>query len=217
MTSLRRARHPVPPGGRLTWAVLLLTAGGCTPGATSLPPRELPAPPSPDAAEAGIPEGRGTLRQDDITLSLRVDGVQIRVTPLEASITRLTAPDTWERLSGLDRMYRTPLATRAGSPVTLFLVSFFSEQPGESFRPRDLSLVESGVARRAAAIQPITPGWDRERLEQRVAQTAIYAFPVELDFDQPFRVEYGMGTEAGWESILPVVQRERSRIRSRGG
>lgn len=214
---LTRGRRPPAPARRIGWTVVLLAGAACAPGTASAPPGELPAPPATDISGAGIPEGVGTLRQDDITLALRADGVEIRVTPLEGSITRLTAPDTWERLSGLDRMHRTPLATRVGSPVTLFLVSFFSERPGEGFRPRDLSLVESGVAWRAAAIQPVTPGWDRERLAQREPQMAIYAFPVVLDFDQPFRVEYGIGTDAGWERILPVVQRERARIRARGG
>ncbi len=203
-------------GGRLL-LVLALAVAGCAPGATSAPPRGLPEPSTGASPDAELPEGLGTLRQDDITLMLRADGVQIKVTPLEGSITRLTAPDTWERLSGLSRMHRTPMASRAGSPATLFLVSFFSDRAGETFRPRDLSLVASGVTLRAAAIQPVTPGWDRERLEQRETQMAVYAFPVTLDFDQPFRVEYGLGTSGEWERILPVVQRERARIRARGG
>ena len=197
--------------------LLALATAGCAPGATATPPAGPPEPPTERSPEAGLPQGLGTLRQDDITLTLRTDGLQIKVTPLEGSITHLTAPDTWERLSGLSRMHRTPMASRAGSPVTLFLVSFFSDRAGETFRPRDLSLVASGVTWRAAGIQPVTPGWDRERLEQRETQTAVYAFPVTLDFDQPFRVEYGLGTSGEWERILPVVQRERARIRARGG
>lgn len=228
-----RRREPVSrlrSGGRRLRVLLALAAAGCASGGTSAPPTAPSAAaagsptPSPveEAPGGGLPGGLGTLRQDDITLTLRAEGVQIKVTPLEGSITRLTAPDTWTTLSGLDRVHRTPLTARTGPDVTLFLVSFFSDAAGETFRPRDLSLMASGVTWRAAAIQPVTPGWDRERLEQRETQMAIYAFPVALDFDQSFRVEYGTGafgaaSGADWDRILPVVQRERARIRTRGG
>lgn len=224
MTPPGEARGRSHRVGARVLPVLLVAAAACTPGATSTPPTGLPEPPTGLPAPtrtrdpgAELPGGLGTLRQDDITLTLRSEGVQIKVTPLDRSITRLTAPDTWERLSGLERMHRTPLATRAGSEVTLFLVSFFSDRAGEVFRPRDLALMGSGLTWRAAAIQPVTPGWDRERLEQRETQMAVYAFPVTLDFDQSFQVEYGGEAGADWDRILPVVQRERARIRARGG
>lgn len=212
-----RSRHrPVPRWVPGLLAILALAAG-CATGTTSAPPTGSAPPPPVPSSDTELPPGLGTLRQDDVTLTLRAGAVQIKVTPLEGSITLLTAPDTRERLSGLYRLHRTPLASRAGSEITLFLVSFFSDAPGEAFQPRDLSIVSSGVGWRAAAIQPMTPGWDRERLGQQETQMAVYAFPVILDFDQPFRVEYGGGFSVGWDRILPVVQRERARIRARGG
>jgi len=160
----------------------------------------------------------GSLHQDDITLALRDGPVQIKVTPLEERVTTLTAPDTGERLSGLERAYRLPLATRAGpGEVTLFLVSFFSDQAGQEFHPLDLSLTSSGVSHRPTAIHPITPGWNRERLEQRDTQMAVYAYATRVDFDQSFTFDYRAGIPGEWSRLLPLLQRERARIRARGG
>jgi hypothetical protein len=208
----------VKTGSWLRWGVWLLAAApGCAGGIPS--PLSEPAPGERGArAPEVLPVGLGSLRQDDITLTLRDGPVQIKVTPLEASVTVLTAPDTWERLSGLEQAHRLPLTTRAGpGNITLFLVSFFSDQAGQEFHPLDLSLTSSGLSHRPRAIHPITPGWDRERLEQRDTQMAVYAYATRVDFDQAFTFDYRMGVPADWGRVLPLLQRERARIRARGG
>ena len=205
-------------GGWLRWGVWLLAASpGCAGGIPSPPGDARPAGQGAPALEV-LPAGLGSLRQDDITLTLRDGPVQIKVTPLEESVTVLTAPDTWERLSGLEQAHRIPLTTRAGpGEVTLFLVSFFSDQAGQEFHPLDLSLTSSGLSHRPTAIHPITPRWDRERLEQRDTQMAVYAYATRVDFDQAFTFDYRMGVPADWSRVLPLLQRERARIRARGG
>ena len=205
-------------GSWLRWGVWLLAASpGCAGGIPSPRSDTVPGEQGARVPEV-LPVGLGSLRQDDITLTLRDGHVQIKVTPLEESVTVLTAPDTWERLSGLERAHRLPLATRAGpGDVTLFLVSFFSDQAGQAFHPLDLSLTSSGLSHRPTAIHPITPGWDRERLEQRDTQMAVYAYATRVDFDQAFTFDYRVGTPGDWSRVLPLLQRERARIRARGG
>ncbi|MEX0935423.1 MAG: hypothetical protein WD013_00875, partial [Gemmatimonadota bacterium] len=87
--------------------------------------------------ESQLPTGLGTLRQDDISITLRRGDLQIRVTPLEESITRLTAPDTYERLSALERGHQDIFRETTGSavPFQLFLVSLFSESTEVAFEP----------------------------------------------------------------------------------
>ena len=63
----------------------------------------VPDPNAPGPGEPGAlpPPGFGTLRQDDVSISLSSDGLQIKVTPLAESVIRVTAPDTERRLRGL--------------------------------------------------------------------------------------------------------------------
>ena len=70
------------------------------------------------------PPGFGTMLQSEVSLSLTSRELQILVTPLSESVTRVTAPDTYERLSAIAgaNLGSTP----PGS--TLFLVSFFTEE-----------------------------------------------------------------------------------------
>jgi hypothetical protein len=52
-----------------------------------------------DRTQALVPAGFGSLRQEEITLTLTVGSVLVKVTPLAESVIRLTAPDTYQRLS----------------------------------------------------------------------------------------------------------------------
>ena len=46
---------------------------------------------------------------------------------------------------------------------------------------------------------------------------AVYAFPHDLDLEQEMEVEYQEIRSRAWQDILPVIQRERARVRSRTG
>ena len=70
-------------------AATVLTAVGTACIAAPLPPRPETAgtvagrSPTGRAAELLVPPGNGTLRQDDITLTLEAGDLQLKVTPLE--------------------------------------------------------------------------------------------------------------------------------------
>lgn len=156
--------------------------------------------PSPAAAPSG------TLRQDDVTLTLRQGPLQVKVTPLADEVVRLTAPDTRDRLRALARAHGNDPST------ALFLVSFFSPEAGVPFRERELSLVVSGLRERPAAIHPVTPGWGSQRLGSMDTQMAVYAFPARVDYDQPWSVEYDGIVNDEWGRVIPLLQRERGRL-----
>jgi len=44
----------------------------------------------------------------------------------------------------------------------------------------------------------------------------VYAFPASVDLESDLVVAYGLVESRDWASILPVVQAERARARSRG-
>jgi len=208
------------------WVALLLAGvtvgcGGEGVPATPAPPGEPAAPhvsPAPDLLreDALVPPGFGTLRQDDITLTLQAGDLLVKATPLEESVIRLTAPDTYQRLSGLAHTHRDRLLARSGArEVTLFLVSFFSYQPSVVFQPEDLTVVTEGIRLRPAAVQGMTPGWGSQRLGQQETQLAVYAFPTRVDFDTGLVAEYGTARHDGWDRLIPLLQAERAKIRAR--
>lgn len=205
--------------------VVLATSGcgllfpGPPDGVAPSPPddeREVPGFPGADGASE-LPAGFGTLRQADISVDLRRGELQLRLTPLAESVTRVTAPDTHERLSALARGHQEIFRERTGSavPFQLFLVALHSETAEVAFEPEDLTLVSRGLRYRPVEIRGVTPGWDRGRLVPRQTLLAVYAFPGELDLERDLEVEYQEVRSREWQRILPVIQAERARVRAR--
>jgi hypothetical protein len=197
------------------WTLLGVVAlGGCAAG-------PLPSLPASGAARSAeellVPSGFGSLRQEEITLTVDAGDLQLKVTPLEEWVIRLTAPDTWSRLSALAATSREDVLRRTGAPAPLFLVSFFSRVPGTTFRPDDVELVNRGRRLRPLVIRAVTAGWGTERLQQEEAQLAVYAFPTEIDLEQSLTVEYESATGSGWDGILRLLEAERGRARGRAG
>jgi hypothetical protein len=216
----------VRPWALAVAATLLLGTAGCgllfpgppDGGATPAPVTE-PGDAPPQLLDDGtdLPVGHGTLRQSDISVDLRRGELQMRITPLTESVTRVTAPDTYDRLSALARSHQEIFRERTGAavPFQLFLVSLYTEMGDVTFEPEDLSLVSRGLRYRPVEIHAVTPGWERQRLEPRQTLIAIYAFPGEVDLERDLEVEYQELRSREWERILPAIQAERARVRAR--
>jgi hypothetical protein len=163
------------------------------------------------------PPGFGTLRQDEVTVALSSGPLEVKVTPLAESVIRVTAPDTYRRLSGLASLHLPEAVRQTGlSNPTMFLVSFFSEAPETAFVPEELQIISRGMRLRADAILPVTPGWGQRRLAQRATEMAVYAFAERADLESDLVVAYGLVESGAWNAILPRVQAERARARARG-
>jgi hypothetical protein len=163
-----------------------------------------------------LPPGHGTLRQEEITLSLRSGALQLKVTPLEEWMIRLTAPDTYARLSELKAAHISAAERETGfaSPA-LFLVSFFSDEPSVTYEPEDIDLVDRGRRYRPLLIRPVTSGWGTRRLGQRETRMAVYAFDPAVDMDMGLVLEYGDVRNHQWDGILQALQAEHARVRAR--
>jgi hypothetical protein len=201
---------------------VVAAAAGCGllfPGTPEGGPSAAPAPGVPIEApdSEDLPAGQGTLRQEEVSLALRRGELQILVTPLDESVIRLTAPDTYERLSALRRGYQQIFLERTGSavPFQLFLVSLFSEAVEVSFEPDGFNLVNRGLRYRPVDIRPLTPDWDSRRVLPRETSMAVYAFPGNVDIERQTEVEYLEVRSREWERILPLIERERARLRTR--
>jgi hypothetical protein len=212
----------------LAFSVVTLACASAGPGAGGGEPEAGPASETgardPDAvaeqssseAAGMVPAGYGTLRQDAITVTLRSGDVQVKVTPLDEATIRLLAPDTYNRLHSL-RESRLPQVGADVRTPELFLVSFFSYRPDQSFQPEHVQLTYQSRLLRPGAISPVTNGWGRQRLGQQETQMAVYAFPGPIDYEQSFTVRYEQEESAEWQKIVPVLEAERARVLTRGG
>jgi hypothetical protein len=190
-------------------------AGGAGPEAGSPVPGNSGRPVPADSAQRMVPAGYGTLRQDDATVALRTGNVQVKLTPLDEATIRLLAPDTYARLHALRESRRAEASRNMPREPELFLVSFFSYQPDESFQPEDVQLVHQARLLRAGSIVPVTTGWGRQRLGQQETQSAIYAFEGPIEYDQAITVRYGPAENSDWTRIITVLETERAKIVTR--
>lgn len=164
------------------------------------------------------PPGYGTLRQEDVSISLRLGDLRVLVTPLLDPVLLATAPDTYRRLNGLATTQGRAAARAAGGPAPdLFLVSFFSNVQGTTFQPEALNLVSRGLRLRPDAIVPVTPGWGERRVAQLDTEMAVYAFLGEVDLESELYVLYAGQESAAWSAIRPRIQAELERARARAG
>lgn len=205
-----------PASARLLLIPLLVAcASGPPPGVSSSEPEET-------AQEGGaqlVPQGFGTLLQDQISLRLQSGDLLIKITPLDEGIIRLTAPDTYERLRGLAAIHG-PRASRTAlsSEPVLFLVSLFSYQPDVTYEPEDLLLVNRGLRLRPQGIAPITPSWGTQRLGQQETRMAVYAFEGNIEWETDLIAEYQELRNESWrDRVFPVLEAERAKVRARGG
>jgi hypothetical protein len=200
----------------VTWSCLgLLLCGACAPATTADGSASAPSSAVVAVTDTMVPAGFGTLRQDEVTVSIRSGAVLVKVTPLDEVVIRLLAPDTYQRLSALRESRREEAARQLMREPELFLVSFFSYQPDVTFQPEDVQLVDRARLLRASVIIPLTSGWGQERLDQQETQTAIYAFDADIDFTQVLTVRYGLVESQEWRQIMSRLELERGRILSR--
>lgn len=218
---MRRPPVRAPASHPLTTLTVLLLAGACAPAAGGTEAGAAPGSATerlPPEERLLVPPGFGSLRQEEITLTLRDGDVQVKVTPLEEWMIRLTAPDTYGRLSGLARSHAAALDAEVGREgPTLFLVSFYSDREGAAFHPEDLHLENLGRRFAPRTIRPMTGGWGTQRLHGRRAESAVYAFDPGLDFDLDLVAAYRGVRNTGWARILRDLLDEQARARARAG
>lgn len=209
---------------RLVAAAAALAAAGCASGgpapAPNSAPRESPAPTTrTDTAPALVPAGYGTLRQDDIALKLQVEQVQVRAIPLDESVIRVLAPDSYRSLHGLRESKRDAIDRLAARYLlrerNVWLVSFFGLAPDARFQPGELTLTVSGRDYRPVEILPLSAGFGEQRLKQRETQTALYLYGDGVNLSQPIVARMQGREDSSWGDILQRIEQERALIRGR--
>jgi hypothetical protein len=186
--------------------------------AACAPARPAGAQVAPDSAPLP-PAGYGTLRQDDVAVHLATPTVEIRLLPVDESVIRLLASDSYQSLRALRETRAAEIeraATRLGiRRPGLFLVTFFGLAPQAAFTPDDLTLTSRNRFFRPAAILPLSPRWSELRLSQRETATALYLYEDGIALDEPFVASYGGVLSDRWGETIRRLERERSRVNAR--
>jgi hypothetical protein len=182
-----------------------LTAPGCAAGTAADSP--FVVAPLSDS----VPSGFGSLRQDEVSVTLVEGDVQLRITPLAPSVLRLTAPDTERRLgAALERAG----GLRPGS--ILLFVQAYTEAPAAPFEPKDLRIEVRGRLLPFSAQTPIDAEWGSGQLRQRRPSSAVYRFDGEVRWlEEPVRFTYRSAASDAWSSLLPTLDLELARVRAR--
>lgn len=170
--------------------------------------------------EALPPAGFGSLKQDDVAVKLQNLGLAIKLLPLEESVIRLLAPDSYRALHGLRESRSRELdaiARRMGLPsVQAWYVTFYTLEQGEArFNASDLVLRGAGRDNRPLDVLALTPSFGDGRVAQRQQQQAIYAFDPSIDLSQPLTVLAAGQQSTAWTDGLQRLDSERSAVWSR--
>jgi hypothetical protein len=185
-------------------ALLLLL--GCAPAAGEWGEQ------APRPAVAELPRaGAGSLREEEISVTLQAGPVRLRVTPLAEEVIRLAAPDSYARLAALAERHRQRHGEVEG---TLFLVSFVASTAGERFDPGGLTVDTRGGLAVPRETVALTPGWDERRLGARVPEIGVVALRPAVELDLPFTLRYAGGQSQGWSAVIGRLEAERARLRA---
>jgi hypothetical protein len=162
------------------------------------------------------PVGMGRLLQEDISVGIDDGTVQFRIMPLDESIIRLLAPDSYTSPHSLREMRHAEIqqaAERRGvtEPV-VFFVTVFGMRDQAHFDPDQVVVASRNRLFRPIAILPVTPLWNEHRVSQRETAGAIYVFENGLAMWEPFTVEYAGARSDDWGRSLVLIERERARI-----
>ena len=166
------------------------------------------------------PAGFGTLNQDDIAVSLRLDDLEIRIVLLDERVLRLLAPDAYASLHGILQSRAAEIDTisrRNGVAVPgILFVTFFARRSGARFDPQNLNLVIRNQLYRPIGVVRYSSNFNSQQLEVRQQASGLFLFEETLPVFEPFTISYGTAATDAWEGKLTRIQRERARVMGRG-
>jgi hypothetical protein len=171
-------------------------------------------------SSALIPAGLGTVRQDSISIMLQPEGVRVTAIPLDETVIRVLAPDSYRSLHAVLESKRQQVMQRATvrgiREPQVWYVRFYGLASDARFGPTDFTVTSGGREYRPFDVIPLTPGFGTQRLQPRELQAALLLFEDGLDVSQTLVVTMGSQRNTDWETILlRTIDPERAAIRAR--
>src|SRR4051812_39487259 len=134
-------------------AVLLIVAaaacGSPVPSTAQPQPNTIPARVTRDSTSATlVPAGYGTLRQEEVAITLQQNGVRITAIPLDEAVIRTLAPDSYRTLRATVDSKRQLIMQRASlrgvREPRVWYVVFAGLVPDARFNPTDITVTSGG-------------------------------------------------------------------------
>lgn len=144
--------------------------------------------------------------------------------PLDESVIRLLAPDSYRGLESLLAGKRAAIMQRAAvrgvREPRVWRVQFFGLVPDARFVPTDITVTSGGREYRPVDVVALTMGFSEQRLQPRESQTGLLIFEEGLDVSQPLVVSIGTERNRDWDwdgpnPILKKLDNERASARAR--
>ena len=174
---------------------------------------------APARAQDTLPSGFGTLKRDDIVITFSTGALQIQLLPLDESVTRLLAPDTYASITQLIKQHQADIDDRAQRAAvqspTLVLITFFGMVSQARFVPEDVDLTSRGRLFRPVGIVPLSPQWGGQQLDARQQATAIYVYENGVAFGESLTASYEGLTNDSWSKTISKLNTERMRVLAR--
>lgn len=203
----------------LLLAACTAPAGGPAASASTTTPRTA-ARPAGDTAANVIPAGLGTLKETDISITLQPPtGVRVTIFPLDESIIRTLAPDSYRamhaNLESRAQQIRQRASMHGEQRPSVWFVRFYGLAPDARYDPTDVTLSVSGRDFRPFDVVPISGDFGTQRLQPRETQTGLLLFDSAIDLTQPIVVRMGADENATWDAIRRTIDAERAAVRAR--
>ncbi|HEX3928233.1 MAG TPA: hypothetical protein VHW65_09545 [Gemmatimonadales bacterium] len=163
-----------------------------------------------------LPVGRGTVPLSNIQMQFRSNNLQIAFTPLNESVLRLLAPDSYRSLHGLLVSQQGKIDSIAHTngiqDPGVAMVSLSALTANTRFDPELLTV--------SVHLQPDRPvGWialgadfANQVLDARQQVTAIFVFAQRLPVNESFTVTYLDGASDDWQGRIQRLDQERARL-----
>jgi hypothetical protein len=208
-------------------AVLLVTTAACggQSASQSSVPSGAPTRVTRDSTSASlVPVGFGTLHQEDIAITVQQNGAQMTAIPLDESVIRTLAPDSYRSLRATLESKRQQIMQRASlrgvRDPRVWYVVFTGLVPDARFIPTDITVTSGGREYRPIDVIGLSTGFSEQRLQPRETQKGLLVFDESLDVSQPLVVIMGSERNTDWstdrsDAILSKIEAERAQIRAR--
>jgi hypothetical protein len=215
---------------RWPFAFLILAGVACSaPAPSTAQPQPqagtIPTRVSRDSTSASlVPVGFGTLKQEDIAITLQQNGVRVTAIPLDENVIRTLAPDSYRALRATLESKRQQIMQRASlrgiHEPRVWYVVFAGLVPDARFVPTDITVTSGGREYRPIDVIGLSNGFSEQRLQPRETQKGLLVFDEALDVGQPIVVIMGSERNTDWstdrsDSILSRIESERAQVRAR--
>src|SRR5262249_37293459 len=169
----------------LAFAASCATQSGSTTSAVTTTTQPAPASQgarvAPDSNPAVIPAGFGTLKEADISITLQTPtGVRVTTFPIEESIIRTLAPDSYRAMHASVESRAAQIRQRAsmhGERIpSVWFVRFYGLVPDARYDPTDITVSAGGRDFRPFDVIPVSGDFGTQRLQPRETQTGLLLF-----------------------------------------